>query len=128
MSDRARSGSQSRGAGVKGQKAQEGQEEQEGQEGQGQKNRTDRLTIGRSPDCGLCLADHLVSRLHAEVFRSGEDWYIADLGSRHGTTHNGERIRGSASLRTGDRVSIGPIVLVFEVHESGRPMLVPPSD
>jgi pSer/pThr/pTyr-binding forkhead associated (FHA) protein len=50
-----------------------------------------------------------LSRRHARVFLEGGAAYIADLGSKNGTTVNGADIRQKTSpLRDGDTVTLGP--------------------
>ena len=69
------------------------------------------VTVGRSPGCGMALADATVSQLHARLFRRDGNVYIEDLGSTNGTWVNGGRVSGPAPLRRGDRVQVGGTVL-----------------
>ena len=48
-----------------------------------------RITLGRSARNDLCIPDPFASRVHAEVRREGEDYYLQDLGSANGTLYNG---------------------------------------
>ena len=70
-------------------------------------------TIGRSPSCDIPVpADDQLSRRHARfVLREGEV-FLSDLGSRNGTSVNGERISGEVALRSGDRVQVGRTTLL----------------
>ena len=81
---------------------------------------TGTVTIGRSPECAVVLADLLVSRRHAEVRQLPAGGHVlVDLGSTNGTYHNGRRI-DRAPLQPGDHVSIGKFKLVFDgrkLHE-----------
>ena len=71
------------------------------------------LVIGRDAVCTLVVADTQASRKHAEVsFREG-CYRLRDLGSRHGTFLNTERVEERA-LASGDQIQIGSTVLVFE--------------
>jgi hypothetical protein len=65
------------------------------------------FTIGRSPDCDLPLGDPTVSRLHAELRRTGDDWVLVDLGSLNGTRVNGWRADSGFTVRAGDCVRFG---------------------
>ncbi|HKI36247.1 MAG TPA: FHA domain-containing protein, partial [Gemmataceae bacterium] len=76
----------------------------------------DRATLGRHPDCDISdpFQDGTgVSRRHAEIERSGDQYFIEDKGSRNGTLVNGERLAGKRPLRDGDRIAIGNIELRF---------------
>lgn len=66
----------------------------------------DQLSVGRSRDSDVVLADPEVSRRHAVLrFRDGK-WILEDLRSRNGTAVNGIRV-GRCELRPGDRLVIG---------------------
>jgi pSer/pThr/pTyr-binding forkhead associated (FHA) protein len=43
------------------------------------------LTIGRALKNGLVIATERASRRHAHIYSEDRGWWIADLGSRHGT-------------------------------------------
>jgi Protein of unknown function (DUF3662)/FHA domain len=72
--------------------------------------------IGRSRDCDIVVGDGNVSRRHAEVVPSEGGWAIADLNSTNGVVVNGRRVRGSAPLRSGDRIELGTTALRFELE------------
>jgi pSer/pThr/pTyr-binding forkhead associated (FHA) protein len=76
------------------------------------------LSIGRDVGAGLRLTDALASRHHARCLAAPDGLRLVDLGSRHGTVVNGERIVGSRLLRSGDVVSIGNATLVL--HRTAR--------
>ena len=66
----------------------------------------DELTLGRSDDNDVVIADERASRHHARISRSDGGFVIEDLGSRHGTFLNGERLAGesrAAGTRGRDR-------------------------
>jgi pSer/pThr/pTyr-binding forkhead associated (FHA) protein len=65
------------------------------------------VTIGRSRDAGLVLADELVSRRHALVTPTGPGAVVEDLGSRNGTFVNGQDIHGPTHLEPGDQLQLG---------------------
>jgi hypothetical protein len=66
------------------------------------------VRIGRALDNDVVLGDLLVSRHHAELRRSGEQWELVDLGSANGTYVNGVRIA---------RAALGPTDLVVIGHQ-----------
>lgn len=75
----------------------------------------DEVLVGRSGECNVTLADDpFVSTKHARFFRSGDNWFVEDLGSTNGTLVNSVRIGAAQMLRVDDRVQTGSAV--FEVH------------
>lgn len=68
-------------------------------------NRTP-FTVGRKVDKDLVIADPRVSRDHAQIMQEGLEFYLVDLGSKHGTFVNGERIQRQ-KLERGDRLEFG---------------------
>ena len=76
----------------------------------------DVATIGRQATCTVHIPDINVSRLHAELRRSGNSWSIEDRGSTNGTKVNGEIIVTPTTLQAGDTVSLGAVQLVVEHH------------
>jgi hypothetical protein len=76
----------------------------------------DQLTVGRSTDCGVCVAeDGFISQLHARFFAQGGKLWVEDLGSTNGTYLNTRRLTQPAPLRSGDRLQMGRTV--FEVSQ-----------
>ena len=73
---------------------------------------SDRMTVGRRPDCDVFLDDVTVSRDHALIVRRGDGIHIDDLGSLNGTYVNRERIE-SVRLSDGDELQIGKFKLTF---------------
>jgi hypothetical protein len=67
----------------------------------------ERYVVGRGSGCDLVLADLTVSRIHAELRRDAETWFLVDMGSLNGTRLNGWRLVGPARVRPGDEVSFG---------------------
>jgi len=68
-------------------------------------NRTP-FSVGRKVDKDLVIADPRVSRDHAQIMQEGQDFFLVDLGSKHGTFVNGERIQRQ-KLERGDRLEFG---------------------
>jgi serine phosphatase RsbU (regulator of sigma subunit) len=65
------------------------------------------FTLGRQSDNDLVLFDNRISRRHACILENGEGYILQDEGSRHGTFLNGERVEGSAPLKSGDQIGLG---------------------
>ena len=71
------------------------------------------IRIGRAEENTIELDDLNSSRFHCEIRRVGGDLEIVDLGSRNGTSVNGNIVTRSP-LSPGDRVEIGSAVLLIE--------------
>jgi hypothetical protein len=72
------------------------------------------LTIGRSGDNDLVLADSRVSRHHARISGRRGTLVYADLGSTNGSRVNGVDV-GELVLGAGDRIELGDTVIIVEV-------------
>ncbi len=73
--------------------------------------------IGRGTESDLRIDDPGISRIHAELRRSGGDVTVVDVGSTNGVVVDGEQVE-QARLRDGSRVVMGSTTLVF--HQGGR--------
>ncbi|MGZ8527617.1 MAG: FhaA domain-containing protein [Candidatus Limnocylindrales bacterium] len=71
------------------------------------------LTIGRTADNGLALADNRVSRHHARLRARHGMLVLTDLDSTNGVRVNGVRVV-EVALGVGDRIEIGDTVLVVD--------------
>jgi pSer/pThr/pTyr-binding forkhead associated (FHA) protein len=74
---------------------------------------------GRHPDSDIFLDDITVSRRHAEIVRTGDEYAVRDAGSLNGTYLNRERIE-QAPLANGDELQIGKFRLVFFAGGAGE--------
>ena len=70
------------------------------------------VSIGRNPECEICLDDVTVSRRHAEVSHIAESYVVRDLGSLNGTYVNQHRVDEQA-LSHGDELQVGKFRMVF---------------
>jgi hypothetical protein len=77
---------------------------------------TERIVIGRAPDCNFVLTDLTVSRFHAELYTDGTGWMISDLGSMNGTRVNGWRLTSPVPVRPGDEVGFGNLTFIVAPH------------
>gem|GEM_PF-3270531 len=68
------------------------------------------LLIGRHSSCDIVFNDKTMSREHAQIIFDGANYVILDLGSKNGTSVNGQKIKKSV-LKYGDIVSIGNNIL-----------------
>jgi ABC-type multidrug transport system ATPase subunit len=69
-----------------------------------------KLTIGRAPDCDVCLPHPTVSRCHALLERVPEGLRLHDLNSVNGVLIGGRRIEEPIFLQERERVGIGPFL------------------
>ena len=74
------------------------------------------VVIGRGR-ADVALRGMDVSRQHARLSSSGQDFTIEDLDSQNGTYVNGTMVEGKATVRVGDRVQIGSTIFVFAHHD-----------
>jgi len=65
------------------------------------------LSIGRNPDSDLLVDDGGVSRKHAKIIRTGDDYVLVELSARNGTVVQGERVTRTR-LSDGDFIQLGP--------------------
>jgi hypothetical protein len=74
-----------------------------------------RVTLGRSPQCDICIDDGSVSRIHASVSFERGRYYVMDEHSRNGTFINGEPLSPGVrtSMASGAYVSFGDALFLF---------------
>ncbi len=77
----------------------------------------DTLSIGRSKDNDIVVADNTASRNHAVIRTSAEGHMIEDLESFNGTKVNGKPVR-SCRLRNQDEIRLGETKLIFSGDHS----------
>ncbi|MEN9938465.1 MAG: hypothetical protein RLZZ387_5044 [Chloroflexota bacterium] len=85
------------------------------------------VTIGRTPDNTLALANLLVSRRHAELRLTPAGIVLTDVGSRSGTVVNGVALLANqpALLTPGAMVQIGPFTLLYQTVVSAQSDEIP---
>lgn len=79
-----------------------------------------RTTIGRSARSDVCIPDAFASRLHAEVRKEGDGYWLQDLGSANGTRYNGQLVSMPIPLTSGGEIQIGETRIVFEDEQMNR--------
>jgi hypothetical protein len=74
----------------------------------------DRITIGRTANNDVVIADHSVSRLHAYV-RPADAWVVADAGSKNGSWLDDVALepRRETALPPGSLLRLGDVMLTF---------------
>lgn len=85
--------------------------------------RDEELVLGRKSETfepNIAFANFLISRRHCILRREADGITIRDLGSKHGTTVNGELLPQNSliNLRDGDIVALAKGVVTFRFAES----------
>ncbi len=83
------------------------------------------ITIGRGSESDIVINDVSISRRHVQILRQGTGDYVQDLGSRNGTTLNGEPLYYPRPLHPGDIVCLGNIRLEYMPVQAAQTAPVP---
>ncbi|WP_313496191.1 GGDEF domain-containing protein [Pseudoxanthomonas mexicana] len=78
---------------------------------------TARVRVGRSQEADLHIPHNSVSRLHCELWRDGDTYWVRDLGATNTTRLNDTPVAQSA-LVDGDHITLGESILKFISHSS----------
>jgi pSer/pThr/pTyr-binding forkhead associated (FHA) protein len=65
------------------------------------------VVVGRASVSDLRVQHPSISRRHAQVRRSGEQFFVKDLGSQNGTFVNKQRIAGEVEVKANDTLAMG---------------------
>ncbi len=76
--------------------------------------------IGRDAACTVRVNLLGISRCHARIVVSGFTATIEDLGSKNGTTLDGESVVRATALREGDQIYVGGTIVRFHVASTAR--------
>ena len=71
------------------------------------------MTFGSSRRCTVRLADRSLSRIHCEIVRRPDGWWLKDRGVRNRTFVNGLPVTETI-LKPGDRIDIGRSLVRFD--------------
>ncbi len=74
--------------------------------------------IGRAPESHILINETSVSRRHASLNIVGDKVQVQDLGSSNGTFVNDVKTEGQVTLRDGDMIRLGAILLKFYAHDN----------
>lgn len=74
------------------------------------------ISLGRDPSNDIQIPLTTVSRSHARIFYEMGDFFLEDLGSTHGTEHNGRKLVPGEKrlLRDGDAIRIMSFSILFK--------------
>lgn len=83
--------------------------------------------LGRSPEVSVTLPSGTVSRRHAQIRAAATGWEVAALTRTNGTFLDGEALSAGVwtTLRIGQRLQVGGVVLAVVAGEETRPVLTP---
>ena len=73
----------------------------------------DLVTIGRNKENDIQIMDKFMSSQHAKITMDEGEYFLEDLGSVNGTYLNGTEIQDVIKLKTGDRIGLGQVELLF---------------
>lgn len=76
----------------------------------------DELTIGRDSNCNIVFSNKRVSNNHAKIYKIGNEYHIADIGSTNGTYVNNKLIR-DVVLKENDEIVIGRYAIIYTGKE-----------
>ncbi|MFC1494896.1 adenylate/guanylate cyclase domain-containing protein [Thermodesulfobacteriota bacterium] len=80
----------------------------------------DKIDIGRGADNDIIIQDSTVSRNHARIMHTDNNYTIMDMGSHNGIRVNGKKVK-KALLRNNDLIEIGNHNLTFQTKEEYKP-------
>jgi adenylate cyclase len=88
-----------------------------------------KVVVGRSNDCDVTIPALSVSSRHCELNFDGLQWQLSDVGSRNGTSVNGERCR-TAVLHPGDEISFARerFIIRYDLAEATTTGSPPPEN
>ena len=69
------------------------------------------VVVGRSPSSDIVIGEPFVSATHARFTLQGPALVLEDLNSTNGTLVNGRSIGEPVTLRDGDEVQVGDVVM-----------------
>lgn len=76
--------------------------------------------IGRGEDADLRIPDPSLSRMHARFDRDGDMLNVTDLDSLNGTVIEGTKLHGTRSLRSGELLLLGNVLVRFAIQDAAE--------
>lgn len=73
-----------------------------------------RLTVGRSEECDIFIAEKKISRTHCEIVVEKDGIFLHDLGSTNGTYVNAKKV-SQTDLKDKDKVRVGTNIIQLAV-------------
>jgi CheY-like chemotaxis protein len=82
--------------------------------------------VGRHPECAARIDNPLISRRHCSFFLKDDQIWVEDLGSRNGTTLNGQWLASAKPVQESDRLELAGLPFQVRLPTSPQaPVLVP---
>ena len=75
------------------------------------------ITIGRVQGNDIVLPKSNISKRHARIVKSGNNFVVIDAKSTNGTYINGKRINAPHDLRAGDKIFVGDFTMELRATE-----------
>ena len=75
------------------------------------------MIIGRGDDADVVISDSSISRRHAKIERTGDEYVVVDLGSTNGVLVSGKKTK-EKKLKDGDKIQLGRVVMRFGFQDS----------
>lgn len=75
------------------------------------------VRLGRTADNDVVIKDPSSSRSHCRIFEKGGARFVEDLKSANGTLVNDQPLNAPHPLSSGDRITIGDVVMRYETDE-----------
>lgn len=72
---------------------------------------SERFVVGRGERCDLRLVSQRISRAHCLLVQTETGLVLSDLGSRNGTSLNGQYVTKATKLKLGDQITLDSCVL-----------------
>lgn len=85
------------------------------------------LVIGRDGECQIVVASEHASRRHARIEARGSAYVLRDLGSKNGTSMNGQPVNAEVTLREGDEIAVPGGAWVFRTTDETVTLQLPPA-
>lgn len=85
-----------------------------------------KTVIGRRDDCQVRVPLPGISRQHCEIVVAGDRVMIRDLASSNGTYVNNRRVN-EATLKPGDRLTVGSIIFTIQINGKPADVALAPS-
>lgn len=69
--------------------------------------------VGRDAGVALQIEHPTVSRQHAQLLKNGKDLVLVDMGSANGTRVNGVKLTAPTTLKEGDNIEFGKVMVLY---------------